>query len=106
MKGIEIKCALIMKGVGIVELARRCDVSATTVSQTIYQNKNYCNRRSAEEIARILEKPVKELFPRYRDAKSRNRKRKVKTGNKRYPYCEVLNEQTKNTNIETSQPVA
>ena len=106
MKGVEIKCALMMRGIVLQNIAKICGVSLSCVSQTIYQNKGYCNRKVAKELSKIIGKPIKEIFPKYRDLKDKKIKRVVKVGNKRYPFCEVLNEQTKNANTESSQPIA
>ena len=94
MKGIEIKCALILKGISISELAEKCNVSLTTVSQTIYQNKNYLNKKVCKKISEVLRKPILEIFPNFEKNKIKKHKRIVKTGKLRYPFCEANNTET------------
>lgn len=92
MKGIEIRCALVLRGISITELSNRCGVSMTTVSLTIYQNSNYMNSKVVKEIAKILEKPILEIFPNYKEMKRKNNKRITKTGKMRFPFCEAVKE--------------
>lgn len=61
MTPIEIKAALILKGVKMIEIAHKCNVKPTTVSQVIAgRSKSACIQIT---IAKLIEKEIYEIWP-------------------------------------------
>ena len=58
----EIKAALILKGIKMVEVAEKCNVKPTTVSQVIAGRSK--SARIQITIAKIIEKDVCEIWPK------------------------------------------
>ena len=59
---VEIKAALILKGIKMVEVAEKCNVKPTTVSQVIAGRSK--SARIQITIAKIIEKEVGEIWPK------------------------------------------
>ena len=59
---MEIKAALILKGIKMVEVAEKCNVKPTTVSQVIAGRSK--SARIQITIAKIIEKEVCEIWPK------------------------------------------
>mgnify|MGYP003608954723 FL=1 len=59
---VEIKAALILKGIKMVEVAEKCNVKPTTVSQVIAGRSK--SARIQITIAKIIEKDVCEIWPK------------------------------------------
>ena len=59
---MEIKAALILKGIKMVEVAEKCNVKPTTVSQVIAGRSK--SARIQITIAKIIEKEVGESWPK------------------------------------------
>ncbi len=62
MTPVEIKAALILKGIKMVEVAEKCNVKPTTVSQVIAGRSK--SARIQITIAKIIEKDVCEIWPK------------------------------------------
>ena len=59
---MEIKAALNLKGIKMVEVAEKCNVKPTTVSQVIAGRSK--SARIQITIAKIIEKEVGEIWPK------------------------------------------
>ncbi|MCL6591610.1 MAG: helix-turn-helix domain-containing protein [Firmicutes bacterium] len=57
---LEIKSALILKGITQASIARNLGVSPSLVSHVIHGTEK--NKKVRMEIARILEKPIREIW--------------------------------------------
>jgi lambda repressor-like predicted transcriptional regulator len=57
----EIKASLILKGVSQVSIARKLGVAPSLVSMVIHGTEK--NEKIRKAIAKIIEKPVRELWP-------------------------------------------
>ena len=62
MTPMEIKAALILKGIKMVEVAEKCNVKPTAVSQVIAGRSK--SARIQITIAKIIEKEVGEIWPK------------------------------------------
>lgn len=65
MTPLEIKSALILRGISLKNIADRAGVSAPAVTQAInqYPNSRYKGKRIRKYIAEALDKNVKDIWP-------------------------------------------
>ena len=66
MTPVEIKIELMKKGITQTEISNRCDVTLPMVSHVIHGKIKYLmygqSKQIMEEIARVIEKPVTEIW--------------------------------------------